>query len=819
MHISLLAVLASFSAQQTAPVPSPAPPVHSLVRVDLARSPLALDELVARHFDVASVAKGGEHASLVCEPADRAELERLGVPLEVIHEDMAAFYAARASSDRARGTPSLGAWLSPAFGSGGMGGFYPFTEVVSVLDQIHAAYPAITTTKFSIGTSLEGRTLWALKLSDNPGSDEGEPEVRFDAMHHAREPQSMQCTLWTLLYLVENYGTDPLATYLVNEREIWFIPVVNPDGYVYNQSISPGGGGMWRKNRRNNGGGSFGIDLNRNYDYEWGFDDEGSSPNSFDETYRGPSPTSEPEIAAMQAFIDARSFQTALSAHTYSDLWLHPWGYIAANPANSAQYAEVSALSTEFNGYVTGPAGLVLYLANGVTIDYDHGTHGTMSWTAEIGGDGDGFWPAPSRIIPLAEENEAGFLRVALAGGAYVHESSRTITEVGDSDGFYEAGESVRFVMNVRNSGRIGAGAVTLGLSSSTPLVTVTQDSAALGAVGSFASANNAGTPLELALGPGMTAGTVVDYELTLTYQGYTQTFPATLSVGEPHLFLTDDLEVNLGWTAGVPGDAASTGIWAYGNPVGTFSGVDAANPENDATPGSGVNCFTTGNGSTSPGGDDVDGGPTTLVSPRFDLSGVASATLSYQRWFADLTTDDDLFRVEISDDDGTSWVPLETVDANANAWNEQSFDVGSFVDLTDEVRVRFIAADVPNNSVLEAAVDQFSIETFDTLPRLNFYGRTQIGATIAVHVAGIPTKPYAIYYSTGTANISFPFGTLLIDPPLFLVTSGTIPANGLTRLVAPLPSSPSLIGTTLHCQALTTGPLRLSNRISFTFE
>ena len=193
-----------------------------------------------------------------------------------------------------------------------------WAEVVSVLDQIHAAYPALTTAKFSIGTSIQGRTLWAIKVSDDPDVDEGEPEVRIDALHHAREPESMQASLWFLLSLLEDYGTDPLATYLVNERELFFVPVVNPDGYVYNQTTNPGGGGLWRKNRRNNGGGVFGVDLNRNYPEKWGWDNTGSSPNASSETYRGPAPASEPEVVAILSFLAGRSFRTAISVHTYS---------------------------------------------------------------------------------------------------------------------------------------------------------------------------------------------------------------------------------------------------------------------------------------------------------------------------------------------------------------------------------------------------------------------------------------------------------------------------------------------------------------------
>jgi murein tripeptide amidase MpaA len=94
--------------------------------------------------------------------------------------------------------------------------------------------------------------------------------------------------MYYMWYLLENYGTDPEATYLVDNREMYFVPCFNPDGYEYNRQTDPNGGGMWRKNRRNNGG-SYGVDLNRNFGYMWGYDDLGSSPIPSSETYRGPS--------------------------------------------------------------------------------------------------------------------------------------------------------------------------------------------------------------------------------------------------------------------------------------------------------------------------------------------------------------------------------------------------------------------------------------------------------------------------------------------------------------------------------------------------
>ncbi|NOT32156.1 MAG: zinc carboxypeptidase, partial [Planctomycetes bacterium] len=791
--------------------------VQGLVRV--AAGALTLDTVNQLELDVASVLPSGE-VELVADGRDRSALARAGIPYTLVHTDLAAFYASRLTPREAiRGTPPLGAWLVPQFGAGSMGGYYTYLEVASVLDQIHAAYPSLTTAKFSIGTTGQGRTLWAMKISDNPGVDESEPEVRFDAMHHAREPESMQSTFWLMLALLERYGTDALSTYLVNAREMWFVPCVNPDGYEHNRSTNPSGGGLWRKNRRANAGGTIGVDLNRNYDYQWGFDDSGSSPSGSNETYRGTAPASEPEIAAMQAFILSRSFAVAISAHTYSDLWLWPWGYVAAGPPNNAQYVELGDLCTLETNWTRGPAGLTLYLANGVTVDYDHALEGTLAFTPEIGNSSDGFWPPTGRIVPLAQITEPGFLRSAWAAGAYVHEQSRTISEVGDGDGFYEPGESFRLVFDLRNSGRATSGAVEVELESTTPGVTVTTGSVNLGALAPFSGATHAGQPLELALGAGMTTGTSVNYVARIVYEGFVQEFPGSFGLGQPRPFLTDDLELQLGWTVGAPGDAATTGVWAYGDPVGTLNGSAPSNPGDDATLAPGVRCFATGNGSTTAGGDDVDGGPTTLTSPRLQLSGVSGATLSYRRWFANATVLNDALEASLSDDDGASWVQLENVTgATSNSWIEKSFAVEDFVALTDQVRLRFRTGDQPNDSLTEAGVDEIAFETFDAGLKLNFYGRPTIGDDIVMHVAAPPGEPWRVLgYVALPGTPSGALGPRKVWR--FRLPSGASPANGLARVTLTIPDEPALLGLTLQAQAFLNGTLQRSNVAEITFQ
>ena len=115
-----------------------------------------------------------------------------------------------------------------------------------------------------------------MKISDNPNTDEPEPEVLYTALHHAREPESLSQLIYYMWYVLENYATDPEVQALVDNTEMYFAPCINPDGYLYNEQTDPNGGGLWRKNRRDNLDGEFGVDLNRNYDFSWGYDDTGS---------------------------------------------------------------------------------------------------------------------------------------------------------------------------------------------------------------------------------------------------------------------------------------------------------------------------------------------------------------------------------------------------------------------------------------------------------------------------------------------------------------------------------------------------------------
>lgn len=706
-----LALLAPLQPQQD--------PQQHLVRVELREDGPGMQRLAALGLDLTHAHPGDAHDTggalrtleLVATDEDLAAIRAAGFPAEVRIEDLAAHYEARLAQAAPAGVPAYGAWLSPPFASGGMGGYYTYGQLVSVMDQLHTAYPSLVTQRVSLGLSHQNRALWMFKISDNPGVDEAEPEARFDSLHHAREPEGMQSSLYFALWLLEEYGSDPLATYLVNERELYFVLCVNPDGYEYNRQTSPGGGGLWRKNRRNNGGGSVGVDLNRNYPFAWGFDDQGSSGSSTSEVYRGPSAGSEPEVQAMVSFMASRDFETALSVHTFGSWWLAPNGYTTGGPANEAEYNEVGALATEINGMPYGPASELLYLANGTTLDHDHSTHGTLAWTPELGNSDDGFWPVQGRIEPIAEENRLGFARTALAAGAYLRLESVDLVEVvGDGDDSVEGGEELELLVGLRNSGRLASGPVTVELVDLDARLVATLPVAQSGSVGSFASATPAAGP-RLRVLPGTAQG-VYDYSLEVRAGGWSEVVPGQLVVGETVTVASFDFEAggNQGWTVGSPDDA-TTGRWVRDDPNGTD-----AQPEDDHTAGAGnLRCWFTGQGSVggSLGEADVDGGTTTLVSPAFDLAGADSARLSYWRWYDNVSgasPNADVFEVDLSNDDGGSWSPAEVVGptgpGTSGGWTQVTLELESLLPLTSQMRVRFRASDLGDGSIVEAAID-----------------------------------------------------------------------------------------------------------------
>ena len=288
--------------------------------------------------------------------------------------------------------------------------YHDFAEMVAELQQAEADHGAIFDL-FSIGTSYEGRTIWAGKISDNVATDEAEAEVLFTHHQHAREHLTVEMALYTLRILTDEYGTNQQITDLVNGREIWMVFDMNPDGGEYD--IATGTYRSWRKNRQPNSGSSaVGTDLNRNWGYRWGCCG-GSSGTFSSETYRGASAFSAPETTVVRNFINSRviggkqQITVAIDFHTYSELILWPYGYTTTNiPADmitddwNTMVAMGQAMAAT-NGYTPEQAS-DLYITDGTINDWQYAQHGILNYTFEMypvtSGQG-GFYP-PDEVIP-----------------------------------------------------------------------------------------------------------------------------------------------------------------------------------------------------------------------------------------------------------------------------------------------------------------------------------------------------------------------------------------------------------------------------------
>ncbi|MDQ0959485.1 carboxypeptidase T [Streptomyces sp. B4I13] len=287
--------------------------------------------------------------------------------------------------------------------------YHNYAEMTAEIDQRVAARPDIMS-KRVIGRSYQGRDIVAVKISDNVAVDEAEPEVLFTHHQHAREHLTVEMALYLMRELSSGYGTDSRITGMVDGREIWIVPDLNPDGGEYD--IATGSYRSWRKNRQPNSGSSYvGTDLNRNWDFKWGCCG-GSSGSKSSETYRGASAESAPEVKVVADFVRSRvvggrqQITAGIDFHTYSELVLWPFGYTYSDTAtgmtadDNAAFKAVGRKMAASNGY-TAEQSSDLYITDGSIDDYLWGTHKIFSYTFEMypsSGSGGGFYP-PDEVI------------------------------------------------------------------------------------------------------------------------------------------------------------------------------------------------------------------------------------------------------------------------------------------------------------------------------------------------------------------------------------------------------------------------------------
>ena len=242
-----------------------------------------------------------------------------------------------------------------------------------------------------IGDTVQGRDIWALKVTKNANlrPDGTKPAVLYNAAQHAREWITPEMTRRLTRYYLDNYGSDAEITELVDDNELWFVWVANPDGYEWTHQEPANR--LWRKNLADNDGDGVittndGVDLNRNFAYKWGYDNEGSSSEFNSQTYRGPGPMSEPETVAMDGLIAAVDFSFMVNYHSAAELILYGVGWQVDTPSPD-DVVQIALAGDDANPAIPGydpDQSAELYITNGATTGHVHNVHGTLGYTPEM---------------------------------------------------------------------------------------------------------------------------------------------------------------------------------------------------------------------------------------------------------------------------------------------------------------------------------------------------------------------------------------------------------------------------------------------------
>lgn len=557
-------------------------------------------------------------------------LKANSVKHKILIYDLAKFYEARNKADVSGRAMASGVCNAPNiakptyFHLGSMGGYFTWNEMKQILDSMVLLYPNLITVKQPLSPqSIEGRDIYFVKISDNPNIDETEPEVLYTALHHAREAASLSQLIFYMWYLLENYATNPDIQATLNNTELFFVPCVNPDGYVYNQTTNPNGGGMWRKNRRNNGA-NFGVDLNRNYGDHWGFDNVGSSPTNSSDTYRGTSAFSEPETQAIKNFCNTRQFATALNAHTYSNLLIYPWGYLPSiYTPDSATFVNWSVLLTEDSRFLYGTGDqTVNYVTNGDSDDWMYGEQTTkpkiLAMTPEAGAANDGFWPLASRIIDICKTTFTQNYNLAKVVGKYAIARDA-------QDKFLSGNGYIKY-----NLQRLGLQTGTFTVS----IAPVGGDISSVGAPKVYSTLLQNQTVLDsisFVLNGGLTPGQTVKYAIAVNNGAFTRLDTLSKVYGTPITLVYDN------------GSSTATNY--------TVSGTWGLSTTKFVSPPNSITDSPTGN---------YSGNQTksiTLKNPM-NLSNAVYAHLQYYTRF-ELEKDGDKAQIFITTNNGTTWTPL----------------------------------------------------------------------------------------------------------------------------------------------------------------
>ncbi|MEV0795895.1 M14 family zinc carboxypeptidase [Kribbella sp. NPDC050459] len=379
VFIAVLAVVAGGLAVGQAATAAPAPGGDGLEVYVGDLNAQQLQKVVDAGVDRADLATGKgaggtTRVEVVISERQAAKLRSDGVDLKV--KKVKGHTASEEAARLAAAGPTV---FRPYSGAGGL---------LEELTQTAAANPGLAKL-VTIGTTVQGKPIVAVKVTKDARlvTDGSRPSVLYSGTQHAREWITPEMVRRLMHYVIDGYGQNAETTKMLNTTELWFLPVANPDGYDYTFV----GDRLWRKNLRdNNNDGQIapgdGVDLNRNLATKWGYDNEGSSPDPSSDTYRGPSPGSEPESKALDQLFQRVRFTELINYHSAAELLLYGVGWQVSTPSPDDVIAEAMA-GDDANPAVPGydpDISAELYTTNGETDGHVTDTYGTMAFTPEM---------------------------------------------------------------------------------------------------------------------------------------------------------------------------------------------------------------------------------------------------------------------------------------------------------------------------------------------------------------------------------------------------------------------------------------------------
>jgi len=563
--------------------------------------------------------------------SDLNKLKLSGLQYEIITDDHTEFYKSRNQNQESNKHKNITyncnlpkSYATPAhFGLGSMGGFYTYSEALAQLDSMRIWFPDIISVKSQIGSSIESRGIYAVKISDNPDVNESEKQVLFTSLHHSSEPCGLQQLIFFMYYLLENYNTDSEIKYLIDNLEIYFVPIVNPDGYVYNETQNPDGGGTWRKNRRYNDILSYGVDLNRNYGYAWGYDNIGSQPIGVSPWYRGTAAFSEPESQAMKSFIEAHEFLLDMNWHSWGNFLIYPWNYHSSMTPDSTYFEQLSRYVSIDSHYRYGTCQQTYgYNSNGDADDWGYGDTTTknkvFSLTAEVGASSDGFWPQSANIEALCKNSLDMNIRFARLGSKFAIANDLSLS--------YISGTSVTIPVEVYCLGLDVPADFTVSITPLSPEIISTGSPVTNTGMQTLETRYDT---VSFDLDPAITPGSPVTFSLDISNGLFTWKDTITKIYSQPDTLLYDPANTLDNWTYD---------DWAV------TSESYASSPS----------CFTE---SPSSNYGLLQTSTLELINP-LDLSGAVNAYLSFKaKW--EIEKSFDWVQVFASSDNGSTWQPL----------------------------------------------------------------------------------------------------------------------------------------------------------------